>query len=95
MAAFLKVDGKSYPVLPDFGRPDFLIAQLQELVNSPNIMVLPARNLGKGIFIVAAEDGFERDRSFHPEASREASHALYGDVVIAKYEELGGIENGS
>ena len=92
MAVLVKVDGKESPVLPDFGRPDFTIQQLQDMVDSPFITVIPLKRLGNGrtIFMVADEEGFERDRPFHPTASREASRAIYGDVVIAKYEELGG-----
>jgi len=90
MAALLEVSGKSHLVLPDSGRLDFTIQQLQELVNSPFITVIPAKRLGQDIFIVASEDGFEKDRPFHPEASRDAGRALYGNVVLAQFEELGG-----
>lgn len=90
MAALLKVTGEEYPVVPALG--SFSILQLQELVNCFAITVIPARHLGKDIFIVADEEGFDNDKRLNPTASREASRAIYGDVLIAKYAELGGAE---
>lgn len=89
MAALLKVDGKEWPAVPALGQ--FSIAELQELINSPFIEVIPIRPIYENKFMVVDEAGFE-SKPFNAKASREASRALYGDALIATFEELGGLK---
>jgi len=88
MALIIKPTGEQYPIIPALGQ--FSIGQMIELVNCPHIDVLSARWIGKGIYVVSAESGFQMNKPFNATASREARKAIYGDALIAKYEELGG-----
>lgn len=89
MALILKASGEKQPIVPALGK--FPVEELLEIVNSPTIEVLPGSYMfGKKLYIVVDESGYEKDKPFNATASREAHKAVYGDALVARYEELGG-----
>lgn len=93
MATLIPARGriKEIAVVPDFGRKDFTLEQLQKFVG-PTFQVIQAKHMGKGIYYVATVDGYEDNLPLNAAASYESRHALYGDVLVARFEELGGQE---
>lgn len=94
MATLIPVRGriKEVPVIPDFGTNKFSIEQIQKFVG-PTFQVVQARHVGQGVFYVATVDGYDDGLPLNVAASYESRHALYGDVLVAKFEELGGEES--
>jgi hypothetical protein len=93
MALILKTTGRSFSITPDHGREDFTVLQMQSFINSPTFEVIPARWDGEDIFIVTDEEGLPKHRPFNLQASRVARREIYGDVMIVRFEELGGKED--
>lgn len=87
MALIIKPTGEQYPIVPALGK--FPINAILEIVNTPHIEVIPLPWSGKDIHMVMDVNGFNH-KPFNATASREARRAVYGDVLVAKYEELGG-----